>query len=448
MSEAAARRRALWPALLVTVAALLAATVAQASLPRDAARSELLAKPALAEALANADRLEKARFHTLDPADEAQETLAGSLGGTHRPTFTVDLAKALQNSPGADKARVHTRSFALFDRPPRPAANASAQNLASTLEDVGPEKLASGVLTWEPRLNVWRIRHFASILQWAPEKYAFVAWQPQMYRDPMGECGNDVHSCSEVIKDTLDFFADEIRKTSFRNTALTVTKLAAATNWFLLASSHGAVGDREALPQEYLANRVGYSLGKTADQIRQVVEAVGPPPMPFGPIAPNPATALSTGGVMPLPARPMPLSMPMPVVLPGGGTHYATSEPVASESGEESSETKAEPAWKSYEKRNGGVQTPMTTTFRGQSIQVRLDKPPEGSLIVDFKAYDWSKKSYSKPFIRQQVITDFTEQIKKYLTIRPNVHFQFSQQPPEWAVQAVEGAGGTFSVVP
>ncbi len=190
LSEAAARRNLLPLALLATAAALLAATVAHASLPRSSSRSELLAKPTLAAALASADRLEKARVHTLDRANEAQETLAGSLGDTHRRTFPLELAdelaEVLQNSPGADKARVHTRSFALFDKPPRPAADAGVQNLASTLEDVGPEKLASGSLTWEPRLNVWRIRYFASILRWAPEKYSFVAWQPNMGRDPLG----------------------------------------------------------------------------------------------------------------------------------------------------------------------------------------------------------------------------------------------------------------------
>ena len=77
----------------------------------------------------------------------------------------------------------------------------------------------------------------------------------------------------------------------------------------------------------------------------------------------------------------------------------------------------------------------MTTTFQGKTIKVRLDKPPTDSTIVDFKDYNWSNSSYEKPFIQQMVSDDFANQIRKYKTIRPNVHLQFSQEPPEWAVQ-------------
>lgn len=105
------------------------------------------------------------------------------------------------------------------------------------------------------------------------------------------------------------------------------------------------------------------------------------------------------------------------------------------------------PAWKQYEQRFGGQQTPMTTTFQGKTVKVRLDTPPSDSTIVDFKHYNWSNSSYQKRFIQQRVTNDFAEQIGKYKTIRPNVHLQFSQEPPAWAVQAIQNAGGTFSVV-
>jgi len=90
----------------------------------------------------------------------------------------------------------------------------------------------------------------------------------------------------------------------------------------------------------------------------------------------------------------------------------------------------------------------MTTTFQGKTVQVRLDAPATDSTIVDFKHYNWSKASYNKPFIQQQVIKEFTTQIQKYKTIRPHVQMQFSQQPPAWAVQAIHNAGGTYNVVP
>jgi RHS repeat-associated protein len=106
------------------------------------------------------------------------------------------------------------------------------------------------------------------------------------------------------------------------------------------------------------------------------------------------------------------------------------------------------PAWRKYELRFGGKQTPLKTTFKGKVVRVRLDKPPTGSRILDFKDYNWTNPSYQKPFIRQQVIEEFTEQIQKYRTISSEVHFQFSQQPPPWVIKAIEDAGGTYSVVP
>ena len=106
MTRPAAKRKALWPALLATVAVLLAGA-AEASLPSSASHAELLAKPALTAALANAEQ--------------------------------------------AEKPRVHTRSFALFPPPTPPRLEVEAQ------------KLASGVKTWEPALNIRRVRYFASI---------------------------------------------------------------------------------------------------------------------------------------------------------------------------------------------------------------------------------------------------------------------------------------------
>lgn len=106
------------------------------------------------------------------------------------------------------------------------------------------------------------------------------------------------------------------------------------------------------------------------------------------------------------------------------------------------------PAWKQYEIKHGGEQTTMTTTFEGQEITVRLDKPPSGSQVVDFKDYNWANPTYEKPFIQEQVVRDFQTQIQKYQTIRPDVHLQFSQEPPAWVVEAIKEVGGTYNVVP
>jgi len=90
----------------------------------------------------------------------------------------------------------------------------------------------------------------------------------------------------------------------------------------------------------------------------------------------------------------------------------------------------------------------METTFEGRAIKVRLDKPPSDAQVIDFKDFDWSNPSYQKPFIIDRVVDDFTVQIRKYRTIRPNVHLQFSQNPPPWVVDAIRRAGGTYSVAP
>jgi hypothetical protein len=105
-------------------------------------------------------------------------------------------------------------------------------------------------------------------------------------------------------------------------------------------------------------------------------------------------------------------------------------------------------SWQQYETKYGGKQTSMKTTFNGKTINVRLDKPPINSKIIDFKHYNWDKDFYKSSFGQECVIRDFTTQIQKYKTIAPNVHLQFSQAPPSWAVKAIESAGGTYSVAP
>jgi hypothetical protein len=104
--------------------------------------------------------------------------------------------------------------------------------------------------------------------------------------------------------------------------------------------------------------------------------------------------------------------------------------------------------WKQYEQKHGGQQTPMEIDDDGKPTKVRLDKPPTADTVVDFKDYDWSNPSYNKPFLRGKVIEEFTEQIRKYQKIRPNVHLQFSEEPPAWIVTEIQKAGATYSVVP
>ena len=155
---------------MATVVALLAGTAAQASLPRDPGRSELLPSQPLTAPLPNADRLKQPRPFTLDLVLEV----------------TGALADELHNPLGADKPRPTNRSFALFERPSRPAAGAPGPDLASALGAIEAEKLASGVEPCVLQLNIRRIMEFASISPWVTQKYAFVGWQPHMARDPMG----------------------------------------------------------------------------------------------------------------------------------------------------------------------------------------------------------------------------------------------------------------------
>ena len=49
----------------------------------------------------------------------------------------------------------------------------------------------------------------------------------------------------------------------------------------------------------------------------------------------------------------------------------------------------------------------------------------------------------------QKMVTEkFVEQIAKYKTVRKYVCFVFSQQPPDWVINAINGAGGTYIVHP
>ncbi len=110
--------------------------------------------------------------------------------------------------------------------------------------------------------------------------------------------------------------------------------------------------------------------------------------------------------------------------------------------------SRKKPRWKEYEEKHGGEQTPMETTFEGTTIKVRLDRPPTDTKIVDFKDYNWGKGFYSECFGQDCVRRDFTDQIQKYQTIRPDVHIQFSQEPPTWVEDLLEQLGATFSVKP
>lgn len=105
-------------------------------------------------------------------------------------------------------------------------------------------------------------------------------------------------------------------------------------------------------------------------------------------------------------------------------------------------------SWQAYEQANGSVQTPMTTSFNGENVNVILDLPPMDSEVVDFKDYNWSSPGYSSPFLQQRVIGNFQNQIQLYQTIRPNVILQFSQQPPQWVIDGINQVGGGYRVSP
>jgi hypothetical protein len=65
----------------------------------------------------------------------------------------------------------------------------------------------------------------------------------------------------------------------------------------------------------------------------------------------------------------------------------------------------------------------MTTNFRGKDVSVRLDNPPSGSQIVDFKDFNWANPRYEDEFMQERVKEQFQEQILKYQTIAPDVHY-------------------------
>jgi hypothetical protein len=158
-------------------------------------------------------------------------------------------------------------------------------------------------------------------------------------------------------------------------------------------------------------------------------------------LAPAPALAGTSNAFMQAGGA---LVMTAPPYLGGASVLMATNAANQNAAGQ----SKSEPRWKEYEQRHGGQQTTMETRFRGRTVKIRLDKPPSDSQILDFKDYDWSNPRYQDPFIQGRVTETFTTQIAKYKTVRPNVHFQFSAEPPQWVIDTMENAGGTYSVVP
>jgi RHS repeat-associated protein len=162
------------------------------------------------------------------------------------PSAAIDLLEKQGNSSIAAAqhaddlaatfvSRPSTR-FPLFTAADRDALTAPlAGDLASALDPAAGEKLASGLETWEPQVNIRRIQHLASDSQWwpvayararwydarnaswlsedpagsidSPNLYSFVAWQPHMYTDPMGEClGLDEVPCTVYADEIIDQF--------------------------------------------------------------------------------------------------------------------------------------------------------------------------------------------------------------------------------------------------
>ena len=198
MVRRAAKGKALWPALLATAAALLAST-AQASLPSNAASSELLGKPALTAALANAEHADKTRPWDPELAGPSTAALAAGLEDRGfrvldelaRQQLASELSTGLENRCGADKPRPSHPSFGLFGAASRLTSADRDQGLASPSACLESEKLASGVKSWEPRVNIRRLRYFASISwQRTPFDHRARFYDPQtqtfLEPDPLG----------------------------------------------------------------------------------------------------------------------------------------------------------------------------------------------------------------------------------------------------------------------
>jgi hypothetical protein len=105
-------------------------------------------------------------------------------------------------------------------------------------------------------------------------------------------------------------------------------------------------------------------------------------------------------------------------------------------------------SWRVGEQKAGSVQTPVRITYKGKEVTIRLDFPPEGDLIRDIKLYNWERSAYLKAFMQRVVTKDFQAQIQKYQAHKPIIRFEFSKQPPPWAVQAIGEVGGTYIVKP
>jgi hypothetical protein len=174
------------------------------------------------------------------------------------------------------------------------------------------------------------------------------------------------------------------------------------------------------------------------------------PPLPAAPTTPQSPPTSSQGSAPPgrqsSPSALPPGQNPVgeaPARLDGG----AGGNSPAPSSGAEL-RTRPTPSWRQFEQKHGSVQTTQRTTFQGKDITVRLDFPPEEKTISDLKEYNWWKPAYLRPFIQRRVIEDFQTQIQKYQSLRPNVRYEFSAQPPPWVVQAIERVGGTYLVKP
>ena len=156
-------------------------------------------------------------------------TLLAATGAAEASRFTPsaandllekhDASTLLGASPANDTATTITSDpssrFPLLTAADRQALTAPlAGDLATALEGMGAEKLASGGQTWELRPNLWRLHELTTIshpscfgyarARWydarnaswlsedpmqdidSPNLYSFVAWQPHMATDPMG----------------------------------------------------------------------------------------------------------------------------------------------------------------------------------------------------------------------------------------------------------------------
>jgi hypothetical protein len=187
-------------------------------------------------------------------------------------------------------------------------------------------------------------------------------------------------------------------------------------------------------------------LKSAAPRLVPPLAATSRPSAPPVQAPPTPPPSLPTSPRGPAP----PPGQPSPSVPAAGGRNLnpVGEQPGPGGLGEEESTTPSGLEWQQYEKKKGSQQTTRRTTYQGKEVTVRLDYPPDKDGIVDLKKYNWWKPGYAKPFLQKMVTEDFQEQIQKYQSLDPRVKFKFSEQPPPWAVQAIEQVGGTYIVEP